>query len=78
MQATLVAGVSIKIDFLVPRAAAAPIENGIPPSPGWIDASGQARYRLDAIPKVTGQKTFSRDFRARDIPGWPGSRVTRS
>ena len=73
LQTGLVAGVSIKIGFMAPRAAAALVDNGIPPSPGWIDASGHARFRLDAIAKVTGQKTFSRDFRARDIPGWPAT-----
>mgnify|MGYP003609509365 CR=1 FL=1 len=32
---------------------------------------GKARYRWDAIRKVTGDKVFARDFRARDLPGWP-------
>jgi CO/xanthine dehydrogenase Mo-binding subunit/aerobic-type carbon monoxide dehydrogenase small subunit (CoxS/CutS family) len=73
LQTTLVAGVSIMVECLAPRAAAAPVENQVPPSPGWIDASGRARYRVDAIAKVTGQKTFARDFRARDIPGWPAT-----
>src|SRR5262245_16272592 len=73
LQTTLVAGVSIRIDFLAPRAAAAPVDNVISPSPSWIDASGQARFRFDAIAKVTGAKTFSRDFRARDMPGWPAA-----
>jgi CO/xanthine dehydrogenase Mo-binding subunit len=71
LQTALVAGVSIRIDFVTPRASAASLNNGNQSAPGWIDGFGNARYRLDAIAKVTGQKTFARDFRARDIPGWP-------
>ncbi|MER1968489.1 molybdopterin cofactor-binding domain-containing protein [Castellaniella sp. GW247-6E4] len=37
----------------------------------WLAADGTARYRWDAVRKVTGQKIFARDFRARDLPGWP-------
>jgi CO/xanthine dehydrogenase Mo-binding subunit len=38
---------------------------------GAFDANGRLRYRTDALAKVTGEKSFSRDFRARDLPGWP-------
>ena len=42
------------------------------PSPlDWMSPDGKARYRWDALRKVTGQKTFARDFRARDLSGWP-------
>ena len=44
-----------------------------PASPGWGTVAGQARYRIDGIPKVTGQKIFARDFHPRDIPGWPAA-----
>ncbi len=37
----------------------------------WLAADGTARYRWDAVRKVTGQKVFARDFRAQDLPGWP-------
>src|SRR5699024_3941612 len=37
----------------------------------WMAADGKARYRWDAIRKVTGQKVVARDYRARDLPGWP-------
>jgi len=73
LQTAAVAGVSIKIEFLAPRAAAAQVGDGVAPLQGWIDASGQPRFRFDAIAKVTGQKTFARDFRARDMPGWPAT-----
>ena len=26
--------------------------------------------RIDGVPKVTGEKIYVRDFRARDMPGW--------
>jgi hypothetical protein len=43
------------------------------PHPGsdWLKPSGKPKYRLDAIAKVTGEKTFTRDYRARDLEGWP-------
>ena len=37
---------------------------------GWI-AGGTLRYRRDGVAKVTGQKVFAIDSRARDLPGWP-------
>lgn len=37
----------------------------------WLGANGGTRYRWDAIRKVTGEKVFARDFRARNLPGWP-------
>lgn len=45
----------------------------LPPAdqPAWGDTPGKARFRIDGIAKVTGQKIYARDFRARDMPGWP-------
>jgi CO/xanthine dehydrogenase Mo-binding subunit len=40
-------------------------------APGWSGAPGQARYRIEGMAKVTGQKIYARDFRAKDMPGWP-------
>jgi len=37
----------------------------------WLSQDGQAKYRWDAVRKVTGQKIFARDFRAKDLEGWP-------
>ena len=42
-----------------------------PPSKSWSDQPGHARYRIEGVEKVTGQKIYARDFRARDIRGWP-------
>ena len=38
---------------------------------GWMGPPGQARYRIDGVPKVTGAKIYARDFHARDLTGWP-------
>jgi len=37
----------------------------------WQLEPGKARYRFDGLAKVTGKKIYARDFRARDLPGWP-------
>jgi CO/xanthine dehydrogenase Mo-binding subunit len=43
------------------------------PAPGWSGAPGKARYRIEGMAKVTGQKIYARDFRAKDMPGWPAN-----
>ncbi len=40
-------------------------------TPPWSGSPGKARYRIEGLPKVTGQKIYARDFRSRDMPGWP-------
>ena len=37
----------------------------------WMHTPGTAQARVDGYPKVTGEKIFARDFRARDISAWP-------
>ena len=41
------------------------------PSQSWSGRPGNARYRIEGGEKVTGQKIYARDFRARDMKGWP-------
>ncbi len=53
-------GISVSI---VPAPALAKLEAGA------LSSSGATR-RFDALAKVTGAKTFTRDYRARDL-GWP-------
>ncbi len=62
------AGISVLFARL-PAAQALEVQSG-PSTADWLDADGKARHRWDAIRKVTGGKTFARDYRARDIPGW--------
>jgi CO/xanthine dehydrogenase Mo-binding subunit len=40
-------------------------------APGWSAGPGKARYRFEGMAKVTGQKIYARDFRAKDMPRWP-------
>ncbi|PTT86217.1 hypothetical protein DBR42_13810, partial [Pelomonas sp. HMWF004] len=40
-------------------------------APDWSGGPGKARFRIDGLAKVTGQKIYARDFRAADMPGWP-------
>ena len=65
------AGVALNVSFLSSPAGARLVETPPRPGPDWIDPSGRPRYRLDALAKVTGAKTFARDYRAVDLPGWP-------
>lgn len=62
------AGISVLFARL-PNAQALEVQSD-PAAADWIGADGKARYRWDAIRKVTGGKTFARDYRAKDIAGW--------
>jgi CO/xanthine dehydrogenase Mo-binding subunit len=37
----------------------------------WDPVRAAPRARIDGVAKVTGEKLFARDFRARDMQGWP-------
>lgn len=37
----------------------------------WQNGPGRARFRIDGHTKVTGRKIYARDFRAKDLDGWP-------
>ncbi|WP_346908060.1 hypothetical protein [uncultured Roseibium sp.] len=39
--------------------------------PDWSGGPGKAKFRIDGLDKVTGRKIYARDFRARDLDGWP-------
>jgi CO/xanthine dehydrogenase Mo-binding subunit len=71
LQAGGAAGVALKISLLAPGAQAGLVDARPGPGTNWLTGDGRPRWRLDAIAKVTGAKTFSRDYRARDLKGWP-------
>lgn len=71
LKTSVAAGIAIKVSFLSSAVQAGLIETPPLPGPDWLKADGRPRYRLDAIAKVTGEKTFARDYRARDLDGWP-------
>ncbi|MFS2004561.1 xanthine dehydrogenase family protein molybdopterin-binding subunit [Duganella sp. CT11-25] len=39
--------------------------------PEWAPEPGKARWRIDGMQKVLGQKIYARDFKARDFKDWP-------
>lgn len=67
----MVAGIAFQIAPLVEPAQAAVLEDPRNARPAWWDPKRQVRFRMDAVAKVTGAKSFSRDYRAVDMPGWP-------
>ena len=73
LQTGIAAGVTINVSLMPPGADARLVETPPRPGSGWLTADGRPRYRLDALAKVTGAKTFSCDYRARDLDGWPPS-----
>lgn len=40
-------------------------------APAWGPVAGKARWRIDGMRKVLGQKIYARDFTAKDFPDWP-------
>jgi CO/xanthine dehydrogenase Mo-binding subunit len=55
-----------------PQPEGTPTQPLAPPgAPDWSGGPGKARFRIDGLAKVTGQKIYARDFRAADMPGWP-------
>ncbi|WP_342149660.1 xanthine dehydrogenase family protein molybdopterin-binding subunit [Methylorubrum sp. SB2] len=73
LRGSAAAGIAIKVSLLRGTPAEARLVEAAP-GPGWI-AGGKPRTRLDAVAKVTGAKTFTRDYRARDIAGWPDNQA---
>lgn len=71
LKTVVVAGIAVKVGFIGPRAHATLVDSKTQPPLSWLDQNGRPKYRLDAIAKVTGQKIFSRDLRATDMPDWP-------
>jgi CO/xanthine dehydrogenase Mo-binding subunit len=70
LRASLIAGVSVFLAPLDSPAYSCLFEQNLLTPPAWTGAGG-LRYRVDGLAKVTGQKIFARDIRARDMPHWP-------
>jgi CO/xanthine dehydrogenase Mo-binding subunit len=71
LKSSVVAGITVYVAAPGSHALAALLEKErLRPLP-WDAKSGRIRYRTDATAKVTGEKIFSFDMRARDLPGWP-------
>lgn len=63
------AGITVTLGRL-PFAHAVEVHSG-KHSADWMGKEGKARYRWDAVRKVTGEKVFARDYRSKNLPGWP-------
>jgi hypothetical protein len=71
LRASLIAGIAVYLAPLGTRAFAALFEDQLLTRLDWNGHDGRLKYRIDATAKVTGEKVFARDIRARDMPHWP-------
>jgi CO/xanthine dehydrogenase Mo-binding subunit len=69
MRASLIGGIAVYLAPLGSKAFASLFEEQLLTRPAWND--GVLKYRIDGTSKVTGEKVFARDIRARDMPHWP-------
>jgi len=66
------AGAAVVVNLLPPPGGTGSAVAAVD-ADGWAKAPGVARYRIDGVRKVRGEKIYARDFRARDMSGWPAS-----
>ncbi|MFO1161371.1 MAG: molybdopterin cofactor-binding domain-containing protein [Reyranellaceae bacterium] len=71
VRAGFASGIAFTIGFAGTAAEAAIMDDPHSQLASWMGPDGRARFRTDAVAKVTGAKSFTRDYRARDLPGWP-------
>lgn len=75
LKTTAAGGATVLVSRLVPfGAGGGPGDAGaadMHPPGAWSGPPGEARYRIDGLAKVTGQKIYARDFLPADLPGWP-------
>ncbi|MDB5575259.1 MAG: xanthine dehydrogenase, partial [Bradyrhizobium sp.] len=66
-------GIALSLSRLgAAEEAGFPARAVLPGRQGWNPAANGAG-RIDGIAKVTGAKLYASDFRAADLPGWPGA-----
>jgi CO/xanthine dehydrogenase Mo-binding subunit len=75
LKASVLAGVTVYVAPIGSRAFAALFEEKILTPVQWNSATGQAKFRIDGIAKVSGAKVFARDIRAADMPHWPNQQA---
>src|ERR1700704_4024508 len=71
LRASVIGGVAVYLAPLGSGAFASLFEEQLLTRPDWNSRDGALKYRIDATSKVTGEKVFARDIRARDMPHWP-------
>lgn len=67
----LISGVAVYIASPFSKAYAALFENNILQSPNWNPVTKRVKNRIDGYAKITGEKVFAFDIRAKDMPHWP-------
>ena len=70
-KAGIVAGISVYIAPWGPDAFAELFEEKLLTPIRWDPRNHKTAFRIDGVAKVTGQKIFAQDIRARDMPHWP-------
>jgi CO/xanthine dehydrogenase Mo-binding subunit len=66
-------GIALSLSRLAAaQEAGFPARAVLPGRKGWNPAANGAG-RIDGVAKVTGAKLYASDFRAADLPGWPGT-----
>lgn len=71
LKSSVIAGIAVYVARIGTPASATLFEDRRLRPLDW-DAKGRTpRHRIDAVAKVTGEKVFAYDMRARDLPGWP-------
>lgn len=71
---TLACGTAVTFSFSgLPINSPLAFENktDLQQGPTWAPVPGKAKWRIDGLAKVLGQKIYARDFHARDMNGWP-------
>jgi CO/xanthine dehydrogenase Mo-binding subunit len=71
MRGSLIGGIAVYLAPLGSKAFASLFEEQLLTRPEWNGHDGVLKYRIDGTSKVTGEKVFARDIRARDMPHWP-------
>lgn len=71
LKKSVIGGVAV---YIVPLVATSEEAEYIYPaaSKNW-NHNNKTNYRMDAIPKVIGDKIYARDFRSKDFENWPKS-----
>jgi CO/xanthine dehydrogenase Mo-binding subunit len=71
LRASLIGGIAVYLAPLGSQAFAALFEDELLTRPDWNGSDRSLKFRIDGVSKVTGQKVFARDIRARNMPHWP-------
>lgn len=71
LKTSVVAGITVCIAARSSFSRGALFESRYPAPPSRPPRTGAVSARTDAVAKVTGNKVFSIDMRARDMHGWP-------